>query len=129
MNIKAKALFYVSIASLVFSIVSLILDCVAYNPLGIAVSAFQIVVSIFGIVGGAILNKPVLVIGIVGASISILSHIVNFILLVIVVALVASQVPVWIAQVFFAAVSFAATVIMFSYLIHDTKRTFKGKSA
>lgn len=68
MNIKAKALFYVSIASLVFSIVSLILDCVAYNPLGIAVSAFQIVVSIFGIVGGAILNKPVLVIGIVGKS-------------------------------------------------------------
>jgi hypothetical protein len=119
MNIKAKALFYVSIASLVFSIVSLILDCVAYNPLGIAVSAFQIVVSIFGIVGG----------GKLGAGISILSHIVNFILLVIVVALVASQVPVWIAEVFFAAVSFAATVIMFSYLIHDTKRTFKGKSA
>jgi uncharacterized membrane protein YdbT with pleckstrin-like domain len=64
---------------------------------------------------------------ILGAGLSILSHIVNFILLVFVVALVANQVPVWIAQVFFAAVSFAVTIIMFSYLIQDTKR--KGKSA
>jgi hypothetical protein len=127
MTIQAKALFFVSIASLVFSIVSLILDCVAYNPLGIAVSAFQLAVSILGVVGGAILNKPVLIIGIIGAGLSILSHIVNFILLVFVVALVANQVPVWIAQVFFAAVSFAVTIIMFSYLIQDTKR--KGKSA
>jgi hypothetical protein len=66
MTIQAKALFFVSIASLVFSIVSLILDCVAYNPLGIAVSAFQLAVSILGVVGGAILNKPVLIIGIIG---------------------------------------------------------------